>query len=399
MNRKLKITLFTILGFITTVIAVVGGYFVYLVTAYHRIDDNLNLEVTAKGQVKDFISTDMEYSILSYNIGYGALISDYSFFMDGGKESKARDEKDLIANVAGIAEQIKQANVDIVMIQEVDVDATRTFGFNEVEDLETKLDFGNYVYAQNYDSPFLFYPVLDPIGASESGILTGSKFKITDSLRRQLPISTGFSKFFDLDRCFSISRIPVSNGKELAVYNLHLSAYGSNPAIREQQLNTLIGEINKDLEKGNYVICGGDFNHNLRIDSDGSKAPDWAQPFPHNVLPEKTAFGFSVSNNTDIEVDSCRNNDAAYKKGTTFTVLLDGMIVSDNVEVELYQVLDFEFVRSDHNPVYMKFKLKNLETEKKAEVKDEKKTEVKKTETKKTDNKKEEKKTEKKRSK
>jgi len=387
MNRKLKITLITILTIIATIIAVVGGYFVYLVTAYHRIDDNLALEITSKGQVKDFVSTDTEYSILSYNIGYGALISDYSFFMDGGKESKARDEKDLIANVAGIAKQINDANVDFVMIQEVDVDATRTFGFNEVEDLENKLEFGNYVYAQNYDSPFLFYPVLDPIGASESGILTGSKYKITESLRRQLPIASGFSKFFDLDRCFSVSRIPVNNNKQLVIYNLHLSAYGSNPTIREQQLNTLFEEMKKDLEKDNYVICGGDFNHNLRAKWDETKAPDWAQPFPHDVLPEKTAFGFKVSNYTDIDADSCRNNDTGYVKGTTFTVLLDGIIVSDNVKVDFYQVLELEFERSDHNPVLMKFKLMNLEPEKKAAVKDEKKNEVKKPDNKKNEKK------------
>ena len=78
-------------------------------------------------------------------------------------------------------------------------------------------------------------------------------------------------------------------------------------------------------------------------------------------------------------------------------------IVSDNIAVDYYASLPWEFEDSDHNPIIMRFKLKNLEPEKKEEVKNTKKTQGtktnKKTETKKTNKKTETKKTEKKRSK
>ena len=53
---------------------------------------------------------------------------------------------------------------------------------------------------------------------------------------------SSFSKFLDLDRCYSISRIPVENGKELVIFAQHMSAYGNSDAIREAQISKLCGD-------------------------------------------------------------------------------------------------------------------------------------------------------------
>ena len=112
------------------------------------------------------------------------------------------------------------------------------------------------VFAQNYDSAFLFYPFTQPHGSSKSGLALFSKYSITDSLRRSFPVSTSFSKFFDLDRCYSISRVPVDNGKELVIFELHMSAYGNSDEIREGQINMLVSDLEKEYKAGNYVWRG-----------------------------------------------------------------------------------------------------------------------------------------------
>ncbi|WP_243686077.1 hypothetical protein [Lentilactobacillus rapi] len=38
---------------------------------------------------------------------------------------------------------------------------------------------------------------------------------MTDSTRYSLPIDTDFNKFMDLDRAFSVTHIPVENGKKI----------------------------------------------------------------------------------------------------------------------------------------------------------------------------------------
>ena len=56
------------------------------------------------------------------------------------------------------------------------------------------------------------------------------------------------------------------------------------------------------------------------------------------------------------DVPTCRNNDVPYEKGYTYTVTVDGFIVSDNVKATA-QNIDTGFEFSDHNPVLLTFEL------------------------------------------
>ena len=44
-----------------------------------------------------------------------------------------------------------------------------------------------------------------------------------------------------------------------------------------------------------------------------------------------------------------------YDEELTYTVTLDGFIVSDNVQVNYYQNMDWGYEFSDHDPVLMQF--------------------------------------------
>lgn len=71
--------------------------------SYHRIEDNLELEVEkpAEGNVVETLKTGTEYSALTYNIGFGAYTPDFSFFMDGGKSSWAKSKESVLETVSG----------------------------------------------------------------------------------------------------------------------------------------------------------------------------------------------------------------------------------------------------------------------------------------------------------
>jgi len=357
-QRKVLIFSYLLLCIIGVIIIAASSYFIYIFASYKRLDDLLDLEPDVRGTTNDIIFTNTKYTVATYNIGFGASEDDFSYFMDGGKDSRAKSEKALIQNMEGIAKDITKMNPDIILLQEVDVSGTRSYHFDEVEDLKSRLSYGNYIYAQNYDSPYLIYPFLKPYGANKSGMVTASSFKFTNSTRRSLPITGTPKKFFDLDRCYSVSRIRVNNNKYLSIYNIHLSAYGIDAKTREKQLKLIKDDITLDIKNGNYIICGGDFNYNLR-NTNNTDAPEWAQPFLRNLLPKDSALGFEVANVCDVKHDSCRNLDAPYQKNVTYTVLLDGFIVSNNIDVEFYASLDWEYKRSDHDPVLMTFQLKD----------------------------------------
>lgn len=181
---------------------------------------------------------------------------------------------------------------DFLLLQEVDVDGTRSHHVDEKAYIQSLLPgFGPAVFAQNYDSPYLFWPLLEPHGANRAGQLTMSRYPIASALRRSLPIEEGVMKLVDLDRCYSVSRIPVDGGGELVLYNLHLSAYTSDGKIAEEQLKMLFADMLAEYEAGNWAVAGGDFNKDLLGNSDeifGVSGPDytWAQAIPPELIPE-----------------------------------------------------------------------------------------------------------------
>lgn len=346
---------------LAVLLIVFGIYAVYVFTSYDRLPDKLTLEVKRNGENSYFenneeITTGKFYWIMTYNIGFGAYRKDYSFFMDGGKSSWAKDEESVVAGICGMGEIINSANPDFVLLQEVDVDGTRSYHVDQLELMNQFVKGYYYTYAQDYDSPFLFFPPWEPHGANKAGIVTYARNQITDAMRRSLPISESFSKLVDLDRCYSISRIPMENGKNLCIYNIHMSAYGSSDAIREGQLAMLYEDMAADYEKGNYVICGGDFNHNLKSEND-ENAPEWAYPFPKESLPKGFRMAIDGAKEEDIAHNSCRSANEPYNEDTTYTVTLDGFIVSDNVTVNYYANMDWGYELSDHDPVIMQFRL------------------------------------------
>lgn len=354
---------FQIIGIIIGILVIaLLAYLIYLYASYHRIEDNLPLEVESRVEQADAkLTTGKEYSALTYNIGFGAYTPDFSFFMDGGKSSWAKSKDSVLETVQGAGELVASYDPDFALIEEVDLDSTRSYHVNEYSVLKDCMSDYDCVFAQNYDSAFLFYPFTQPHGSSKSGLAVFSRYPVTDSLRRSFPVSTSFSKFFDLDRCYSISRVPVDNGKELVIFELHMSAYGNSDEIREGQIQMLTADMKKEYDAGNYVLCGGDFNHDLKAaEDDSAERESWAYPFPRAELPDH--FSFCIDQLSDEECaslwDSARNADMEYIPGETYTVTLDGFIVSDNIECLKYENINTGYSYSDHDPVYVQFKLK-----------------------------------------
>ena len=357
MKKTLKIIGIVLLA----VLVIAGGYVAYVFAAYHRIEDNQTLTVTS-GRTQTAQAGET-YRIACWNIGFGAYEDDYSFFMDGGTESWAWSKERLQENLDEIGATLQSLKADILLLQEVDFDSTRTYHIDEAEFLRTYhgLDAeSDSVFAVNYDSPFLFYPFVRPHGASRSGLLTVSSLTAESALRRSLPVETGFTKLLDLDRCYSVTRIPVDNGKTLCLYDLHLSAYTSDGKIADEQLAMLLADMQQEYENGNYVVGGGDFNKDLLGNSGelfgvSTEGYTWAQPIKTELFAGKNLTLVAPLDENDPQ-PSCRNADAPYHEGQLL-LTVDGFVVSDNVTVVESGVHAMDFACSDHQPVVMTFTL------------------------------------------
>ena len=364
LKKTLKIICLTLLSLVGLILLILVGYVIYLSATYYRIDDNQTLDVTNNQTAQ--ISLNEDYSITTYNIGFGAYTQDFDFFMDtgemldgtktSGSGSRAKDKQTVLDNTNGALQTILQQETDFAFFQEVDTKADRSFFVNQYEMLQDAFTNYSSVFASNFHSGFLFYPLTNPHGAVNAGIATFSKYEISESVRRSFPIDNGFfTKFFDLDRCFQVNRLNIQGSdKQLVLINLHMSAYDEGGKIRALQLEMLKNVLSEEYAKGNYVIAGGDWNHDiansLNTFETQQKVPEWVAQINEEDLPE--GFSFATSTNAP----TCRSTDMPYEIGVNYSVVIDGFIVSDNVTASVVNI-DTDFMYSDHNPVKMTFSL------------------------------------------
>lgn len=345
-----------VFGSILLVIVLLLGAFVAFLSIKEFKPEPIEKVEVMNNEGRSNFSGDV-VSVLTYNVGYAGLGDNADFFMDGGKQVSTADEARVKENFNEIISTLKSNQADFYFIQEVDQKSKRTYKINQVNDFVEQTNLAG-AFALNYSCPFVPYPV-PPLGLMNAGLQTLSNSNIVSSERISLPcpfkwpVSTA-----NLKRCLLVSRVPIENSdKELVMVNLHLEAYDNGEG-KEAQTKMLFSVLQEEYEKGNYVIAGGDFNQTFPgaldaypILNDETWTPGVLE---ESILPEGWSFAY------DKNVPSCRLLDKPYDVNdeTTQHYIIDGFILSPNVETISVNTLDLGFHAADHNPVYLNAKLK-----------------------------------------
>ena len=354
MAKKLLKTVLIILGIILLCAA---AFILWLSVTEFKPGDVSDVKIEANSEVSGLTPfLDEEFSVISWNIGYAGLGKDSDFFMDGGENVSSADQDTVNASLLGIYKTL-YSDADpatVFMLQEVDQNSTRTYGKNEVD----ALGINNSAYALNYSCKFVPYPV-PPIGRVNSGLLTTTIYDIDSAERISLPCPFKWPvSVANLKRCLLVSYLPISGtDSKLVIVNLHLEAYddGEGKIAQTKQLREF---IQSEYEKGNYVIAGGDFNQIFPGGLDkypNTHTENWEPgQISDDIMPEGWTLAY------DLETPSCRllnqPYDASDTENTQYYVI-DGFILSPNVELVSVKTLDEGFEYSDHNPVKLQVKL------------------------------------------
>lgn len=352
----MKTLLKVLLTIILSVVLLIGGLVGYLALTEYRPQPIIPVQLRG-GQQDRALSPGDELIVTSFNIGYAALDQDTDFFMDGGTMSRGISKERVEANLTKIVDFLKWQDSDIYLIQEVDQKSTRSYSVDQRAKISDSLEDYDSSFGINYQVGWVPVPLQQPMGKVLSGILTLSKFTVSDTSRYVLPGEYSWpTRLAQLDRCLLESRIPLTNRKELVIAHVHLSAYDEGGFIRNQQLSFLEEYARSEYAKGNYVIIGGDWNHLLSKNPDEFRArhsanwPDWLQLLPRDFLSEfKWAY--------DEEIPTNRSLEAPYNPKTSFVVTIDGFLVSPNIEILEVRGHDLGFQFSDHNPVTVRLRL------------------------------------------
>lgn len=301
------------------------------------------------------INLNTPLSLLSFNIGYCGLDKDNDFFVDGGKNSRSLSVEQTNLNLDAITEFITTNLTSFVFLQEVDIDSTRSYHTNQYERIAKSLPTYHSVFAYNFNVPWIPFPITHPHGKVRSGLATYSTYSSYKTTRYQYPSKYKWPLYlYMLDRCFVESRIKVANGKDLLLINTHLSAFDDSGALRKKELSFLKEYIVEEYKNGNYIIVGGDWNQILEGTTPSTFTseqdwPNWLMEVPSDFKPE--GFEWIV----DTKVPTNRTVDTPYRMGSNFLSVIDGFLVSKNVQISSVKGFDLSFEHSDHNPVIMEF--------------------------------------------
>ncbi len=366
MKRNLKKIFFIALKFLLGILACFVIAFValtiFLTITEYKPAKTEKLAILSEEKAKTRISKDRVIRIATWNIGYGALGAKQDFFMDDGSMVRPKTKAEVVENVDGIVSTLKGISADIILLQESDRYAKRSYYINQQEAVAQSENMA-YAHAFNFKCEYVPYPI-PAVGKVASGLASYSSFKMNEAYREALPGTFKWPvSLAHLKRCLLVSRFPLDSGKSLVLVNLHLEAFDSGPG-RLAQTKTLMTLLKTEYKKGNYVIAGGDFNQTFPNNRPKAFALQEGMWHP-GVLEEKMLpKGWHYA--SDDSAPTCRAThtvytealqDEAIKAGWQY-YLVDGFILSPNIEVKAIKTLDNDFLYSDHNPVYMDFILK-----------------------------------------
>ena len=299
--------------------------------------------------------TDSLFNIMIWNIGYCGLGEKMDFFYDGGRGVRP-DKPVSVSNLEGVLDYVVTLDsCDFWLFQEVDIQSKRSYRINQLEALELAIRPQHTSFGKNFDVFFNPVPPRAPLGKVLSGIASLSMHVPLSSIRYSFPGNYKWPMgVFMLDRCFLVDRYPVAGGKELLVINTHNSAYDDG-SLKKGQMDYLHGFLNREFEKGNYIIVGGDWNQTPNGFQPGFEKDKFdtvqLSYIEEDYLPEEWTWLY------DPSIPSNRRVDIPYVPGISRTTVIDFYLLSPNLEPAGIRGVNLDFRYSDHQPVIASFRI------------------------------------------
>jgi endonuclease/exonuclease/phosphatase family metal-dependent hydrolase len=312
--------------------------------------------LTIDNNQKSSLSLEDTFSVTTFNIGYAGLDKDQDFFFDGGEMGRSHSYDKTMDNLEGILNFLTETDSDFILFQELDRNSLRTYNTDQYKYFTDNLLGYTSTYAENYKAIWVPVPIFEPMGYVEAGMATFSKFQTYYAQRHNLEGQESWPmKLFEVDRCFIETIHPLPNGKDLVVVNIHLSAYDKGGELRSAQSTHLKRFIEEQFESGNYVIVGGDWNQ--LISSIQLEDPNFINTWPSWLVEIQADFGELGFTWGVSDIMTVRDLDTPYNPGVTFETIIDGFLISPNIEIVEVIGHDLGFHHSDHNPVTIVLKI------------------------------------------
>ncbi|WP_370235568.1 MULTISPECIES: endonuclease/exonuclease/phosphatase family protein [Henriciella] len=297
------------------------------------------VEVPATGAASEETLT-----LMIWNIGYAGLGAESDFQADGGEMLQPPSKAVVEKNLAGIQRVLGEEDADVYLFQEMARGGFLNRGVDVVEGVRAALPDHSSQF-----TPDVRTRLLPGDMALKHGLGVFWRVEADAPAIVRLPDEPGTIMGF-IKRRYHMQVLDFEHaGQAWSVIDVHLSAFDEGANTRMQQLEQVIALAEEKYAAGRAVAIGGDWNMRLAPTDFASTSDEsalfWIHDFPQEKLPE----GWQMA--VDPGVPTVRTNERPYKRGENYRTIIDGLLVSPNVEVVSADGLDLDFQITDHQPV------------------------------------------------
>lgn len=191
--------------------------------------------------------------IVTYNIGYA--------YAEKNNLGIVLTREDVLKNLDEAINTLRKLNADIICLQEIDFDASRTYHVDQLEYLARGLSLTHGAYAVNWNKRYLPYPYWPPqkqFGAIVSGQAILSRYPLSENQIQILekPPNSFWYNWFYLERLAQHVNVDLGDSNILSLWNLHLEAFHKDT--RLNQARSVANDVKKD--NAELKIVAGDLN-------------------------------------------------------------------------------------------------------------------------------------------
>ncbi|MBP7000255.1 endonuclease/exonuclease/phosphatase family protein [Amaricoccus sp.] len=283
-------------------------------------------------------------TLSTWNVGYAGMGRESDFVFDLGRQKRPLSASLVDKNLAGILEQVRKFDSDIILLQEGADPSWVNYRRDVIGAIAAALPGYSYIYSADVDTRGVPPPWNVRVGNA-----TFSRISLSSAERRGLPLEPTFQLgVFRKSYRMLVARI--GDGREWVIINIHLSTFDSaEDDVRRAQATALLAFAEAQYRAGRYVVIGGDWNLRLARNDFPNTTEErfkfWIRDFPSDLTPE----GWSWA--VDPMIPTVRTAYQPYVAGENYTLNIDGFLVSPNVRIESVAGLDLDFEFSDHQPV------------------------------------------------
>lgn len=277
-------------------------------------------------------------TVVSYNLGYLSGLTN--------NQAVSRSPQLYAENLTGAIAALSRVNADVIALQEVDIQAARSFNQDQAAALAIAMAYPQRAIAINWDKryvPFPFWPPSAHFGAILSGQAVLSRWPITRHDRIVLEKVRSNPFYYNalyLDRLAQVVEVSVGD-RPLIIINVHLEAF-DGPT--RQRQTAFVRQLAEEYAQTLPVLLLGDFNSAVN-------RPEEGEPVSINQLLESSKFLPAVGPDQweDIEQTTFPSDSPQYKLDYIFYT----PATMDRLEVK---VLQTAAQASDHLPIVIKIR-------------------------------------------